>query len=832
MSNCYVFTLGKNTYSSCNESLNLSSNPNDEDRVFLKSMCYYDWIEIHSVLQKESIDNLLCDARDEIEKIRICYSESKNYHIQQSLILLSENEDDVLSSVQNSPSLVYISFINVTSSTKIPFLEKNENISLYHTFDHCDYVLVANGDKLSLVAYMDVLHKIKEDENVHDIISLYAYIPGSNLDKEKSLSAVVNVGDYNQFANMDFSPNIKISTLGRYDTLLVYDNISFDTLVKLTEQISTQNDSLVSTKVHIGVDIKDLQDKLNGEYFNKDQSEDINSKLCVLGEKIFDYYCDSYRKSNLEKNVSNVSYFTNYLQQFLFETQKMIISTLNRGISQYYILSFIESFYGLLEYIDKKILKASNIFELSDKPRSNKDYARTRSELIIDVMNKFFNHMQSVSTSMLHSERKFIQTDPYQLMYFDIPPKLIAFYTAIANQMVCCLSDDKTNNKYHFLLCPDFKNDIYVDSLTQNRDLGNEQNILIIHINDKEIYNISNTIATIAHEIAHHVGQTADLRKKRAKLYVKSLLACLLIEIYSDNYTSIAIEKDILSIFESEVEQYLFFEKLVNAFYDSIFADDLFNGEQYYYADRLVEYFVNKTKEFYDTDLDDLFSELTGILSTAYEGVSLSNYVTTKSSDFLKKLVSNDNIVKGDNKNKLFTENLIINLLAYDFIEMLQHKIGEIECHKVSEQGKLSYPMFEHIVYVFREGYADTQMLLLTADDDNLPKHYVNLTRSTDSTLDDELKRVAVLQAFCPKDDFVVSGSTKLYKHYYTYICRNASDYFSELILHHNTSRYSEIRQIVKSISIETNTDEFIDTINKTIDSYKNRLLEQDFGIE
>ena len=829
MSHCYVFTLGKNTYSIYDDSMNLSSNLKDDERVLLKSMCYYDWIEIHSVLQKESVDNLLCDARDEIEKIRISYSKSKNYHIQQSLILLSESEEDVLSSVQNSPSLVYISFINVISSTKIPFLEKNENISLYHTFDHCDYVLVANGDKLSLVAYMDILHKIKEDENVHDIISLYAYIPGANLDKEKSISAVVNVGDYNQFANMNFSPNIKISTLGRYDTLLVYDNISFDTLVRLTEQISAQNDSLVSTKVHIGVDIKDLQDKLNIKYFNKGQSVNINSKLCVLGEKIFNYYCDSFRKSNLEKDISNASYFMNYLQQFLFETQKMIISTLNRGISQYYILSFVESFYGLLEYIDKKILKASNLsIKLFDEPRADKDYARIRSEAIIDVMNKFFNHMQSVSTSMLHSERKFIQTDPYQLMYFDIPPKLIAFYTAIANQMVCCLSDDKTNNKYHFLLSPDFKNDIYVDSLTQNRDLDNEQNILIIHINDKEIYNISNTIATIAHEIAHHVGQTADLRKKRAKLYVKSLLACLLTEIYNENYTSIAIERDILSIFESEAEQYLFFEKLVNAFYDSIFADDLFNSEQYYYADRLVEYFVNKIKNFYDSD--DLFSELTGILSIAYEEVSLSKYITTKSSEFLKKLVPNDNIIECNSKNNLFTENLIINLLVYDFIERLKQKIGEIDYHKVSEQGKLSYPMFEHIVYVFREGYADTQMLLLTAND-NVPKHYVNLTRSINPTVDDDLKRVAVLQAFCPNDDFVVSSSTKLYKHYYTYIFRNASDYFSELISHHNNSRYSEIRQIVKSISSETNTDEFIDTINKTIDSYKNRLLEQDFGI-
>ena len=827
MANCYILTLGKNTTTQLNTN-NLNSYKYKDTEIFLKSMCYYDWIGVQSISQEDSINNLLYNARNEIENIRNFYSRCKGLHVQQNLVLLTNDEDDTLSCKEERLSFIYISFVNVFSAKKAPFLQKNKNISLYRTFDHCDYVLVADGSKLSLEEYMQTLNQLKADENVHDIISLYAYVPNSNFSMQHSVSAVVNIGDYNELTNLKIIPNTKISTLGRYDSLLVYDKISFDSLINLSEQISTPNDIYVSTKVHIGMDIKNRPPKAKSNLFEK--SENINCLLCDYSERLFDYYCNRFQNSNVANTLNNASYFMNYLQHFLYETQKMIITTLKRGISQYYILSFIESFYGLMEYIDTKILNTPDdyITSLIDEQNQSEGASKIRAEAIIDIMNKFFNHMQAISTSMLHSERKFIQTDPYQLTYFDIPPKLIAFYTAIANQMVCCLKEkDKDNNKYHFLISPDFKNDIYVDCLTHNRDFENEQNILIIHINDKDIYSISNTLSTIAHEISHHVGQTVELREKRAVLCIKSLLACLLTELYSVDYTSVSLQKDLLCIFEKDNDKRSFFENLVEKFYSSIFDENLFKDNQYYYADELVEYFVNKIKEFRSSE--DVIKKVTTIFTDAYDKVSLYNYAIKSNCNFLCNLIESQNIKNNNNKNA-FTNNLIINMIANNFIYLLDKKIPEIECHKIDDQGNLSYPMFDHLIYVFRDGYADTQMLLLTTDCENIKDYYEEVSKLSETTLENELKKISVLKAF-DATDLEFSGSTALYTCYYNYLQKNASAYFSELLTKENKQIYSQIQQIMTSICSENNSKHFIEIIDDVIENYKHRLLKFDFGI-
>lgn len=79
-----------------------------------------------------------------------------------------------------------------------------------------------------------------------------------------------------------------------------------------------------------------------------------------------------------------------------------------------------------------------------------------------------FQDVSILMDSMNRSSRQFIQTPPFRTTAFSMPPKLMAYYTAVAHQILDALQDD-TNNFYGFMIAPSFVKELEVISLAEQR---------------------------------------------------------------------------------------------------------------------------------------------------------------------------------------------------------------------------------------------------------------------------------------------------------------------------------------------------------------------------
>lgn len=781
MANSYIVTLGKNNYKTYEKKSDINDTISENSRVLkLKSKCYFDWIEIRSVDFSENVFSTLTSTYSEIGKM---YNEEfccNRGHMQQNIICLSDDEKNILEDVLNSPNdvtKIYFTFVNLKTDTKKLSVDIPVGISVYYTFDHYDYIIVCDGSKLKLKDYLIFLKSLKSECSFSNEVSLYGYNVSAIKNDKEEVSAIVKFNATYENSNLPKS-QYNMTVLGRYDKVHVYNQISID---KLFEENCLAEDSVFSSKVYIGTDESALLDE------SDEKSDDyICKKLLNKSERLFDKYLHKFSKENLENKIEDYEYFNNCLFKALKELQKMICTMICRRISLYYVLCFYEAFYSVLEYIDEKIINVSdakileeNGFVLDDLHRAMK----LRMEKTIELLNSFFAHFRTLSASMLHNERKFIQTDPYQLMYFDIPPKLTVFYTAIANSMVSNLSGNK-KNKYHFMIVPDFKEDIYVDSLTDNQDEEEEINILIIHVNEKCLHDIPATISVIAHEIAHHVGQDKLIRKERAILFIKSMIACIIYNIHKN----VEYERNLFFFCDTSEKQLDFLGNLVEAFYNNIFLGKIYLDGNYYYIDKLIGSFINTIKNFYNQDDDSLKKQLKDVFEEVYKDVELENYISSDDPVMIKNLYSSVPANSDGEKNFSLIRKIVLNKIIDDFIVNFRTLFMEYEI-KIDNSGKYSFSLFDTLVYLFREGYADTQMLLLTVDNTvgDIKRRYDELLGVSSLTDDEKLKRFSVLQSFNPESIRPV-GVSKIHTAYYQYICKCATEYFKQLIAKKNVS--------------------------------------------
>lgn len=125
--------------------------------------------------------------------------------------------------------------------------------------------------------------------------------------------------------------------------------------------------------------------------------------------------------------------------------------------------------------------------------------------------------------SMNHHSRQFISAPPVRTVAFEMPPKLMAYYTMILHKLIDVLRDD-TNHQYGFTITPQFTRTLNVRSLTKKcfSLMGGDQ-FISIGISEQELYRMRHTTAVLAHEISHFVGCKGRKREIRNEniLYVE-----------------------------------------------------------------------------------------------------------------------------------------------------------------------------------------------------------------------------------------------------------------------------------------------------------------------
>ena len=789
MNNFISILLGKET----------SKPLENSQEGFFCSECYYDWFKLLDITSEkgDSLEEFLVNCYDKEISERL-KAIKNNIHIQQAIIAIpvdnmnSKSYEAFIKKIKNT-DIVFISFISiplwakkerdailfqqncsVTMKVKqyiqeILYNTNNYSMMLFYTFDHNDFAIICDGTQTSLEAYLKVLTKIREYSfeintrmvhAIHDITSIYGYKSGCNV--ESKINAVISVsGKKVDFDNWKDLKEFEMETIGRYDHLSAFKNITWKQLNNISQKLHDKG--VIASRIHIGSDGNN-ESTIN---YNLNQSPLMEKYDKIYNNLIDDFY-SLYDKIN-KKNSYYINPNFKSIELMIFEIGFAIQKMLQRGFSKYNGICYIESYLCFIRYINQKILSRINqIDDDSNQSEKIKNFA----ESLVNISNSFYKNILTLDSSIMHSERRFIMSDPYHLSLFDVPPKLIAYYTAIASQMARVLNNNK-NNQYVFLITPDIKENMYVESITENRDIGSEINILVIHINERSIYNVTDTTKCISHEIAHHIGQDEDLRKIRAQHFIKCYIALLL----TKGLGSIHFHKnDVNTTFD-------FIQKIV----EDIFSDDALRSEKsdilgdqklYYYMDNLQDSvhsrFINIIKK---NVFDKKFLKL---ISEHFDPNNFKENIPSNQSLFDLSDTSFSN-----KENDQILHVYVYNLILEKIYRGLYNFIANPEDLR---------SMVQTIRFIFKEGYADLQMLMLTKTSDRnnqtIIEEYSKAFEGITDNVDEEMRKISVIRAFdnkvtTDKVEFFSSldyGKSKNYsildKAYLLYICEQASEYF------------------------------------------------------
>lgn len=504
----------------------------------------------------------------------------------------------------------------------------------------------------------------------------------SKKDINDMLSISYNIGIqhfdvYQKFKNELDSREIpykSLNMLGRHDITVYTDGcVSLSWLfivMYLIDKYSTKKDNseynevLFNCEAFVRVNLKNefsdnqrsLSSEENSLYYNA--KEEINRHIEMIRSK-------AGRKSFVPP------------MEALLAFRNSILGTLKNGFADDFIACVYEPYVAFLSYIEKSF-SSNYIGNFND-----------------DVFNNFFDTISALLNSAMHSDRQFIQAPSFSPVFFDVPPKLLAFYTSMANNIVKINKDTKDESNYSFIFRPNFSKNIsvsiYSHPLTPPTD-----RLLMIRINEKSLYGLYDVLMTLCHEIAHYVGVAQRLRELRKELFVKANL------FYS---IKLLLLKDLAT--RDFVEKY---EK-----FDADLAKLVFELQK-----KIKEYVYYNDNDGYSDNLNEL--------------IYLSYYSLSKDDTSKQQLYQFLNNIQNELNKRVGQEEQKTNINIAYAVATLFERLVFISKH-LKKDITISQPYFNEkyiaeaisfykdIKNAFSEIYADIQMILLMG---LTAKEYVN----------------------------------------------------------------------------------------------------------
>lgn len=151
---------------------------------------------------------------------------------------------------------------------------------------------------------------------------------------------------------------------------------------------------------------------------------------------------------------------------------------------------------------------------------------------MLESMSVFFSDIAILVDSMNQSDRQFIQIPSYHLPSFEVPPKIMEYYIAVAHKLMHLFREDNDKDTiYSLLITPQFINYLGVKSIADQRVLEDDQWLEIV-IGESSFYTLQLTTQTLGHEISHFVGQKTRCREVRKECALKFAYCLLIFEVW------------------------------------------------------------------------------------------------------------------------------------------------------------------------------------------------------------------------------------------------------------------------------------------------------------
>lgn len=465
-----------------------------------------------------------------------CNTEVAGIHTVQSITLLGEKGD-----FWDEPGdVLYISFLQLTNGATVALKEIRRNIysiikrrapraswALYQSLDFCDFVLFTKGlsyGECNRIMWDLAIFRSEKLAILRDTFTIYGFRHGFlkdaflKLDQGKcpqwkdraSLSIQLSIQScdvWKKFEDRLNEGHIRyraLCTSGRYDVRLVMDDLPGEQILRMLYLLDRM--------------AEESADRAFGGY-----EITLESPLDVTRVR---NPADAYQDRELEQAMTGVLDVLCVLcadaspesADYVDETQRSLKGLLKNGFSEEFVLSVLSTLLAFLqitielrEYRDRMELKGDEEYLLKQSQEK--------------MTRHYFNALNILALCTMHSERQFVQAPAFNAIYFDVPPKLLAFYSAVAQEVLDALRGEG-EPYYQFLFIPNYQRDINVRPMELEMRENLSQHLAVVHLHESYFYDPVLTIKLFCHEAAHYLSNRH--RKERAQ-YIFRVVGFLLL---------------------------------------------------------------------------------------------------------------------------------------------------------------------------------------------------------------------------------------------------------------------------------------------------------------
>lgn len=672
-------------------------------------------------------------------------------HMVQSLTLLGEEGD-----FWDTPGdVLYISFLQLTNSAVITTEEIRRDIdsiitgrtsgaswALYHSLDFCDLVLFTKNltyKDCSSIMWDLSIGRGQELAIVRDTFTIYGFRQGflkdafQKLDQNvcpqwkdhASLSVQLSIQSYEVWKKFENSlknehiPYQPLRTFGRYDVRLITNDLSGEQILRLLHLLDDMAGES-KDRAFGGYEIS-METPLDNAILRGSTDASQDRELENVAADAMDLLCGMCAKADLDS------------ADYADETRRSLKALLKNGFSEEFVLSVLSTFLGFLQ-ITINVQDYRNRMELKENEEIELKASQEK------MIRHYFNALNILALCTMHSERQFVQAPAFNATYFDVPPKLLAFYSAVAREILDALRSD-SDADYHFLFVPNYQKDINVRPLELKMKENPSQHLAVVHLHESYFYDPVLTIKLFCHEAAHYMSDRH--RKDRAR-YIFRVVSFLLLantplgfvmeQTQDDSILAVMAESLADFLMEKFVEQtphtirdIPYHLKDVSEFlrctdYGISFFEDAFH------ADRICSSWQNVLREKVIQE-SDRFGKLFGI--------GLGSIQETLQSNYLIELFQQDQ--EGMHVYEVFSR-IISHYATFP---------------NASEPDEEFNNICENILQAFSEAYADLRMSELIGEEFSW-KDYTDMFTQVD--VDNHYQKIlrhdAVLNVVAPNDDW------------------------------------------------------------------------------
>ena len=580
----------------------------------------------------------------------------------------------------------------------------------YFTFDFCDLILFFKGHSFAEYAsnLFELDYKGESLPSIVDSITVYSFA-GDNLtqnqfvkESKERFGVYLKYGVNNMQQALAYADKLgsiqpcqkvqKNWIIGRHDVGFLVQGVSLQWLSRVFTSLSSceKNDTwynLFTLSVLVPVDEEKKQEmrQLAPRYvsFPGDEGLLFEEKYTKFKE----LYENTCKRINIHTDISWL--------RWLHETTQLISSfvannmTVDMGVClAAQLLNFYQYSFFVWSQSDEIIAQIQNEWERCS--------------------NSLFTNISILLDSMNHHQRQFILAPSFCTPAFEMPPKIMAYYSIVLHQLISAFEDPIADENWClFTLCPNFASTLQVRSLIPEMALllGRDRyQYISVGIVEEEMYRLRSTTVVLAHEISHFVGKETRCRSSRKKYVLLLEIVSMVEDLYLSFLDHLYVFCSLPKPADKDISPAVFRRKPFYEIANNILSilkeaePKVFDESSYYYRDEIVDLLRTLFQRFQENGKIQLM-----LLSFYQELIKGEQELYPKLLETLQELTGNVFVKQSD--------------IVWHSTSYLQRFFDEtLACLAQKEQSRVSTEFAkrrDQICENFSEAYADLNAILL-----------------------------------------------------------------------------------------------------------------------